>query len=533
MSTLHATTIRRLLKLPQSESVWEGDRRSLGEFNLSDADEGSQDCVIWVDGSEGTVRSMEMVSPEAEMEVMVRTLLRGMETPQSHGKPCRPQSIIVRDREIIFFLRGILQELGIKIEYAPELPLIDTLFQELATSSEERPPLLPKNYESALLETAGEIWENAPWDFLDDSEVITVEFSRGESDPLYISVMGMLGQEYGILLYRSLDSLKTFRSQITAGEEDRENLENIFLKQDCWFLNYELPEEAQEEEVDLLAAEDVSPYFGSIHPYEGIRPFLGEDEATVIYIALQGFKRFIEGNEETLETELAPNLKQNYQVPLPKASPNASTTEVTVSKNSELEEELMAYFGEEEEDSFTATIKDDLVPKDSFLSMGMVPWEIVTQMQHNPKQHYESLGLSEKGEGLPIILIQTSRPKAQTMIEQIQDSGGLEGIGFNQGEDESLNAVYDLGLLRMGDGELYLFGEFHQDDPTHAKARENWDRRCQETGGYCALLIARGLKGASRGQPQLRDMMALFEAKALSTEDLGLGVLSAIELPDG
>jgi hypothetical protein len=83
--------------------------------------------------------------------------------------------------------------------------------------------------------------------------------------------------------------------------------------------------------------------------------------------------------------------------------------------------------------------------------------------------------------------------------------------------------------MQTGNGELYLFGEFEEDDPTHLQARQQWDKRCQQTKGYCGLIIARGLKGASRGQPQLQDMMALFEAKALSTEDLGLGVLQLME----
>jgi hypothetical protein len=39
------------------------------------------------------------------------------------------------------------------------------------------------------------------------------------------------------------------------------------------------------------------------------------------------------------------------------------------------------------------------------------------------------------------------------------------------------------------------------------------------------LIIAKGLTGASRGNPQLRDMMALFEARFLSPNDLGIGTL--------
>ncbi|MDR9402054.1 MAG: hypothetical protein RI580_01300, partial [Halothece sp. Uz-M2-17] len=91
MATLHSTTIRRLLKLPQSNAIWEGDRRNLHPFHGEKPDERDhhKDCVIWVDSAEGMVRGMEMVSSQAGMEAVVRTLLRAMEVPQGYGKACR------------------------------------------------------------------------------------------------------------------------------------------------------------------------------------------------------------------------------------------------------------------------------------------------------------------------------------------------------------------------------------------------------------------------------------------------------------
>jgi hypothetical protein len=540
MATLHSTTIRRLQKLPQANAVWEGDRRNLENLNLEgNSEEGHKDCIIWVDGSEGMVRGMETVPASTGMEAVVRTLLRAMEVPQGYGKPCRPQRIVVRDREIQFFLRGVLQELDIKVDHVRDLPLIDALFQGLAQTSDERPPLLPKEYEAALVKTAQEIWENPPWEFLDDSEIITIEFHNWDIDPLYVSVMGMLGAEYGILLYRSFDSLKTFRSQMFQGES-MEDLETAFLQQDCWFLNYELPDQEEDEEPDNLSAEEVEPNFGSVNPYEGLRPFLGEEEAAVVYVALKALQRFIKTYQTQLETDFDQKLEKRHQIQLPKTVESSTRVTVTVSTNPELEEELISLLDDEDEETeeldnldeeaeFYSPIKEDLVPKDAFLSLGMIPWEMIAQIRNNEKQLYQSLGVSEQGEGMPIILIQTSRPKAKEMIEQIQDSGGLHGIGFNTGEDPTTDAVYDLGIMQTGNGELYLFGEFQEDDPTHLHARQQWEKRCQQTKGYCGLIIARGLKGASRGQPQLQDMMALFEARALSTEDLGLGILQLME----
>lgn len=533
MATLPSTTISRLLKLPQSDAVWEGDRRSLESLGWEDSSADHQDYILWVDGTEGTVRAMETVSSETGMEAMVRTLIRAIETPQSYGQPSRPKRVVVRDREIQFFLRGILQELEITIEHVAKLPLIDTLLENLQQSRNQRPRLLPESYETPLFQTAQQIWKNPPWEQLADSDIITIDLVEENVDPLYVSVMGMLGSEYGILLYRSLDSLKNFRSQIVQ-RESMEEMENVFLQQDCWFLNYDLGDENEDkEDIEKSTSTEVQPYFGSINPYEGIRPFLGEEEAKVVYVALQALQQFMSEQENQQALEQYELIEKQYAISLPETVETASDVTVKVSTNPELEEEFMEGLEEQEEDSESAElsspIREDLVPEDSFLSIGMMPWEVLEQIQNNKKKYYQSMGISPKGEGMPIILIQTTRPKAKEMIEQIEELGGLRGIGFNTGEDPEANAVYDLGLLQMGNGELYLFGEFQQNETTHANARQKWDRRCQQTDQYCGLMIASGLKGASRGQPQMKDMMAFFEAQALSTEDLGLGVLQLME----
>ena len=80
-------------------------------------------------------------------------------------------------------------------------------------------------------------------------------------------------------------------------------------------------------------------------------------------------------------------------------------------------------------------------------------------------------------------------------------------------------------MLQTQNQELFLFGEFSDDDPIHVEARKKWNQRCKNTKGLCALIIAKGLTGSARGNPQLRDMMAVFEARSLSPQDLGLGTL--------
>lgn len=120
MTSFNRSTSRRLQKLIQIPSVWEGDRRPMSSPSRDDS-EGKGECILWVDGSQGIVRGMDVVDPDTGPEAIVRTLMRAMEHPHSPAKPARPQRIVVRDREIQFYLRGVLQDLDIAIDYAPEL----------------------------------------------------------------------------------------------------------------------------------------------------------------------------------------------------------------------------------------------------------------------------------------------------------------------------------------------------------------------------------------------------------------------------
>jgi hypothetical protein len=544
MSALNPTTRRRLKKLQQIPSVWEGDRRSLLALSdrLDAEPEGSSECILWVDGSEGIVRAMEVVSSEMGPEAVVRALLRAMEHPQSPARPARPTKIVVRNREIQFYLRGVLKELDITVDYAPDLPLIDEVFRGFEEVASHRRPEIPAPYAELLRHKAFDLWYDAPWERLADHNILAIELNRWDVGTLYASVMGMLGMEYGVLLYRSLESLKRFRAAVLE-EESFEAMEKAFLGQDCVFVTFgrdeEVFEDEDDEDIDLaeLSVAEIAPSFGSVHPLEGMRPFLYEEEAIAAYIALEALHRFFRASSGQLANNSFPPLSKRYRIPVPLEGELKSTVSVKVSTLPDLAAELLEMaqllddddFDEDVEDAFdeaemAVPLRDDLVPKDAFLSLGMIPWDSV-ELLRSGVDCYQSQDVEEAGEGMPVVLIQTTRPKAKVLIEQIRTAGGLKGICFNPGEDPFEGERYDLGILQTENSNLYLFGEFPEADPTHVSARKKWDQRCKKIKGYCGLIIAKGLTGAARGNPKPSDMMALFEARALSAKELGLGML--------
>ncbi|HEY9836300.1 MAG TPA: hypothetical protein V6D27_05335, partial [Vampirovibrionales bacterium] len=251
--------------------------------------------------------------------------------------------------------------------------------------------------------------------------------------------------------------------------------------------------------------------------------------------------RFFRSVRRKLTGGKFPNLSQRYQIPVPPGGDRQGpeNVAVTVSTMPELAAKLFemsvsARNDEEDEDDEEEDdeplLRDDLVPPNSFLSLGVIPWAVLKDLEDSAP-YYQSAQVHTSGDGLPIILIQTSRPKAKAMIETLKKAGGVTGIGFNPGEDPLGGNRFDLGILKTENGELFLFGEFIEDDPVHVEARKKWDGRCKKTKGYCGLVIAMGLTGASRGNPQQKDMLALFEVRSLSPKDINLGTLQLMPMP--
>ena len=158
-------------------------------------------------------------------------------------------------------------------------------------------------------------------------------------------------------------------------------------------------------------------------------------------IALEALLRFIRAQRRHLDGETFPALTGRYRIPVD--SDEAKTTvSITVNTMPELAAELEEMAGFEAEDdteelngmAMFRSLRDDLIPEDSFLSLGVLSWEMVESLQDGV-EYYQECDLTKGGDGLPVILIQTSRPKAKTVIKKLQEAGGLKGICFNPGAD--------------------------------------------------------------------------------------------------
>ena len=124
--------------------------------------------------------------------------------------------------------------------------------------------------------------------------------------------------------------------------------------------------------------------------------------------------------------------------------------------------------------------------------------------------------IPRKGEGFPVFIVQTSRPKAKVMREKIEVAGGVAGLGFCPVRDMDSFSPLEVGLVKLEDAQLNVFNDYDLSDSSHQETKRRWERYTKATKGICGFVIATGATGASRGQLNIRTMVALYETEVLT-----------------
>lgn len=537
MYALSPFTCARLQRLPKQPVVWEGDRRPISEgmldafgyeSSLPDGEEEASDCILWVDGTEGVLRAVTIIPADTGHEAVVRTLLQAMEHPQGAIPPGRPQKLVVCDREVHFFLRGALQDLDVVVDHTDSLPIIDEIFESLQQSDEVSESALPPDWENALNQQAQQLWENAPWNYLSDDQILQIELNQWNLSTLYVSVLGMAGLEYGLLIYRSLDSLTQFRKTATEGNMTTRQMQQAFLSQDCLFLNFDLVRD--DEAASLLplpwmqsAPSEVIPEFGSLHPLEGLRHTLELEEAAALRVCLAGLNRFLEANEDALSRPEFPPVASTYRLANPLDNSRLSvklatcpdiTEQLAIAEGFEAENRGMPEFE-------LPRFRDDYVPEGSMVLLTQLPQPLLEGISRS-KRYYAIAQAPAQRDSMPVVAIQTSRPKAQKLASQLEAAQGIKAVCFNPGSDPMSGDTLQLGLLHTGDGDFHLFIEFLSDDTHDRRLLTQWQEWCEASNGLCGVMIASGVTGAARGKPGVKENVAFFETQLKTPEELHL-----------
>ena len=594
MHPLSPFTCRRLGQLPRLTSVWECDRRSLEAYaqaisahDPTASKDGEQgDCILWVDTLQGMVRGLSVVPKETGHEAVVRALLQAIESPQGNANPARPRKVVVCNREIQFFLRGALQDLDIAVEYAFELPAIDQVFEKLQ-AAEAQSRSLSAATEELLFDKSHQLWQDAPWQHLSEQEILAIELNRWDVDTLYLSILGIAGIDYGLLFYRDLKSLQQFRHQLMHGEDFSKGMQQAFLEQNCLFLNFHLAEDVipirPRQKTNGSTAHQPSAHpsiveceFGSIHPLEGLRSQIVEEEALSLIVALEALHRFLKKHDISTPEFALSSISSRFRVPNPLRPADETATETTAKpakrkgrgprgqkektvaaakqaassaletvsvKISTVPEVSAAFLAEAVElDSAvfeplgegvgedTAPLIDDSVPEGALIMIANHPNKKLDPLRKSDRIHYQSFlappdKLPSAKTQWPVLTIQTTRPKAHQLVKQIQQEGGLQAICFNSGSDPISGQTFQVGLLQTALGHLHLFNEYEVDNPSDNQILDRW-KQTSERNNHCGgCIIATGASGSKRGRPTRREIIAFFELRDRQPEEIGLAPL--------
>jgi hypothetical protein len=321
------------------------------------------------------------------------------------------------------------------------------------------------------------------------------------------------------------------------GQQSPKQMQEAFLEQDCLFLNFELfddePLPDAPQPVSWLAAapEAVQPDFGSIHPLEGMRSQLADEEGATFLVAMEAIQRFVTRYRAQLEKPPLKDLQGNYKIPNPEKNSRSATLKVTVKTLPEVTAELAAETDQAMADSPLGllpdfpVLRDDYVPEGAIIILTQFQRQMLNTLRLDPAIAFQGQATpngTADALALPVILIQTSRPKAKKLIQQLQQAQGVKAVCFNPGNDPYSGDAFELGLMQTGDGELHLFAEYETNGSTDRHLLERWQTWQRDCDGACAVIIASGITGSSKGKPGMKDIVGIFEAHCRTPQDLHL-----------
>jgi hypothetical protein len=79
-----------------------------------------------------------------------------------------------------------------------------------------------------------------------------------------------------------------------------------------------------------------------------------------------------------------------------------------------------------------------------------------------------------------------------------------------------------LGLIQTGNEDFHLFVEFSEDDHQDSQVLHRWHQDCKKSKGLCGVLIASGVTGTAKGAPGIKEVVAFFEARFRTPEELNI-----------
>ena len=202
----------------RSVGEWIGGRLP-SAFRITEGVGYRPDIVLWLDAGEDLLVGANVIHPDAPISAVAEALAAAIAQPHA-GPPRRPGSIRVADKHLVASLRAVVGP-GTPIDVAPtpELDrLVEMMGQKMAGGAEpsyfEGGAVSAATLERLFAETEA-LYTLAPWKDAADSQVLRLDVPELGVSGACLSVIGALGESFGVLVF---ESLAAFHAMGEAGE---------------------------------------------------------------------------------------------------------------------------------------------------------------------------------------------------------------------------------------------------------------------------------------------------------------------------
>ena len=186
-------------------------------FFVTDRDEPYRPgLVIWMDANDDLVVGQDVVLPEECEGAVGRALRASMERPLE-GPPRRPERVRIADAGLAEEVCAALGDATpIEIAPTPELDALLALMRDSMGNTDVEPESYLEGGRIPLatvahLFAAGEVlYGLAPWKVAGDGHVLRMDIPALGVEGACVSIMGSLGQSFGLIIFPSLEGFDAF-----------------------------------------------------------------------------------------------------------------------------------------------------------------------------------------------------------------------------------------------------------------------------------------------------------------------------------
>ena len=231
---------------------WVGGRVS-SPFYVVEGEPYRPEITLWLELPDNLIVGTSMQPPGQEVS-LGETLVATLDSPMV-GAPRRPDLIRVADAEQAAEVRLAVPDIELRIAPTPELAEVVRLMGEhLEGGDTDGPPVsyredgrIASELVAKMFCAAETLYRLAPWESLDDDQVVRMDVPALGVRGACVTVIGALGENLGVVVFPSLDGYQGFIDEAARGIDDGA----VDLGTTLLSLNFvpgrELPEELREE----------------------------------------------------------------------------------------------------------------------------------------------------------------------------------------------------------------------------------------------------------------------------------------------